>query len=251
MAMTAPQMIKPYLFHGVELDYTNKRHPKEAIGTCPFCDKEDHFYVNRSTGLHDCKSCGQKGNVATFLKSLYDQSLEATTDEDYAALAEDRAIPEQFIRDSGYAVSIISGKWLIPMRNPKGTIANLLLYTDKGPFGTPTCAMHLLGGESIKKEIVTVWLVEGPWDRTAWQGVLGRIKKKGTRLVGTRNLADSLLATEVVVASPGAGTFKKEWAKLLKGKEVRILFDNDKAGWEGTQRTVDTLADVAKSNESP
>lgn len=39
----------------------------------------------------------------------------------------------------------------------------------------------------------------------------------------------------------GAGTFKEEWVELFEGKKVYVLYDNDKAGREGTQRILDLI----------
>ncbi len=45
----------------------NKHH---FIATCPFCNKELHFYINYDTGMWDCKKCGETGNIVTFLNKL-------------------------------------------------------------------------------------------------------------------------------------------------------------------------------------
>jgi 5S rRNA maturation endonuclease (ribonuclease M5) len=39
----------------------------------------------------------------------------------------------------------------------------------------------------------------------------------------------------------GAGTFKEEWVELFEGKKVYVLYDNDRAGREGTQRILDLI----------
>jgi hypothetical protein len=33
------------------------------IGKCPFCEKDRHFYIHKTTNLWDCKVCGMRGNV--------------------------------------------------------------------------------------------------------------------------------------------------------------------------------------------
>lgn len=45
------------------------------ICDCLFCGKSRHMYVNKLTGLWDCKSCGEKGNIITFLIKLDKLSL--------------------------------------------------------------------------------------------------------------------------------------------------------------------------------
>lgn len=46
------------------------------VATCPFCDKPNHFYINKSVSRkgivhgYDCKKCGVAGSVFTFLAKL-------------------------------------------------------------------------------------------------------------------------------------------------------------------------------------
>jgi DNA primase len=42
----------------------------QYICDCPFCGKEKHFYISKSTQLWDCKKCGENGNVYKLLKFL-------------------------------------------------------------------------------------------------------------------------------------------------------------------------------------
>lgn len=37
---------------------------------CPFCGKEEHFFMNSKTGLWDCKKCGEVGNWFSFFKKV-------------------------------------------------------------------------------------------------------------------------------------------------------------------------------------
>jgi DNA primase len=40
------------------------------ISSCPFCGKDDHFYINTITQLFDCKKCGEDGNIFKLLNYL-------------------------------------------------------------------------------------------------------------------------------------------------------------------------------------
>lgn len=42
----------------------------QYICDCPFCGKERHFYISKTTQLFDCKKCGEKGNVYKILSKL-------------------------------------------------------------------------------------------------------------------------------------------------------------------------------------
>lgn len=49
-----------------------------------------------------------------------------------------------------------------------------------------------------------------------------------------------------ITPTSGAGTFKEEWADLLKEKKVYVLYDNDKAGNEGAQKVLDMLPNAVQ-----
>lgn len=40
------------------------------IASCPYCNKDGHFYVNRKTYLWDCKKCNEEGNLFKLLAHL-------------------------------------------------------------------------------------------------------------------------------------------------------------------------------------
>ena len=42
----------------------------QYICTCPFCGKEQHFYINKKTQMFDCKKCGTFGNIYKLLRFL-------------------------------------------------------------------------------------------------------------------------------------------------------------------------------------
>lgn len=56
----------------------------QYIGTCPYCGKEKHFYINKKTQAWDCKKCGVTGSIYKLLKKLDklylagDKSVEIT-----------------------------------------------------------------------------------------------------------------------------------------------------------------------------
>lgn len=54
---------------GVLLNPTLNRRG-QYICDCPFCGKEQHFYISKATQLWDCKKCGESGNIYKLLKFL-------------------------------------------------------------------------------------------------------------------------------------------------------------------------------------
>lgn len=59
---------------------------------------------------------------------------------------------------------------------------------------------------------------------------------------------DALVATEhgfaAISGTAGAGTWLSEWSRLFKGKEVFIVYDNDKMGESGARKAADSLRQV-------
>ena len=74
----SPSPLKVYTNHGVHL---HNNGAGQSIGECPFCNRKDKFYVGNSNGLFDCKRCGRSGNPIEFLRLLYEQCLENTTQD--------------------------------------------------------------------------------------------------------------------------------------------------------------------------
>ena len=53
----------------------------------------------------------------------------------------------------------------------------------------------------------------------------------------------------VVVSVPGANTFKKDWMPWFRARDVRVVFDNDKAGAHGELKVAGRLSGVVASLE--
>ena len=74
-----PESLRPYLFHGVDLTWSD--NDKDATAECPMCgDDRGKFGVKLATGVYNCFHCGAQGNGVKFLRRLwplrvYDDSL--------------------------------------------------------------------------------------------------------------------------------------------------------------------------------
>ena len=227
MVRVTPEQLRPYTFHGVNLQQPDS---KESVGDCPFCGKEIHFYIEVATGKWHCKSCGDSGNAVTFLRKLWKLSDENTTD--YIDLAEDRKLlfPET-VMHWGCARSILTRKWLIPGYNSKAKLCQLYQYveTAKGKQLLPTPTMgHQLHGVNLYKSKPQVFLCEGPWDGMVLWEMLAHAKPDAEgNLVTTSNQDASLLSDANVLAVPGCTVFSKNWLPLFFGKVVNLMYDND------------------------
>lgn len=221
-------------FHGVNF---RKQQGKQHQGDCPFCDESNHFFVNEKTGQFDCKKCGVEGNAYGFLKQFHAFHLKQTKKEHYEALAELRGLTWQWWKNEKVAFDAVSERFLIPVKNLEGNIANLAAaFEHDGKFqtwGTKGCAAHLFGGEAIKDFNGTIYFCEGYWKRQALRYLLQK-----------NEVPES---SYIVTGSPGAATFKKPWVEALTGKEVVFCYDNNAAGNDGAQKAMTLLNEKAKS----
>ena len=210
--------------HGVEFTRTSGI---QRIGTCPFCDKENHFHANQDTGQWDCKACGESGNVITFLGKIAELWHEETSEQDFKALAELRGIPATTLKKWGLGWD--GDYWLIPARAPTGQVHDLRRWDpgSKKILSTSGCRTQLFGSDRLANSPAgtPVWLTEGEWDAMMLDHVFRTARSE-----------------DVVVGVPGAGTFKREWAPLFEGRVVNIVYDNDDAGRKGTEKAARALA---------
>ena len=198
---------------------------REAIANCRFCGS-GKFYINTEEGLFSCKVCGIGGNKYTFMGALYDDCFKGTTKEQYDSLAKLRGIPREAFRDAELAYDSVRTLWYIPIRNEVGSVVNLRQW-DKATnklVHTAGCSATLYNVDRMGKAR-RAFVCEGEWDAIAMEWMLGKLKITDT----------------AVVAVPGASTFKEEWCGLFNDREVFLLYDNDKPGQSGLNRTLGIL----------
>lgn len=240
MDATDKDCLAPYKFHGVDFRTTKNG---QAIATCPYCAQDDsrtgegHFFVSVKTGQYQCKKCGEEGNVYTFLTKLHQRLLAETTDAHLKALSKDRGgQPFDSFASHDVAFDEVGHRYLIPVPNGNGALANLLAYAPKSekrkPLPTTGCALHLYGLPDLKDE-GPIYLVEGPWKKQALCWLLEKV-----------GLDQDLYS---VLSTLGAGSFKKEWAEKFKDRDVILMYDNDQTGSTNMDKVSKLLAPVASS----
>lgn len=227
--LTADQMkpVRAFLQHGVDL---NKIVGEQAVGTCPFTDKPDRFYVNVTNQLWDSKSAGYSGNLFQFFKRVCEINEHDMTPRQLKRLAQSKDLPIRAFKDWGIGYN--GSSYTIPVYNGKGTIIDVRLYNIKGGrcISTAGANVGLLNLQDLldkKKKNWPVYICEGEWDTIAMRWLLNRIKSKG-----------------VVVGVTGAGTFKEGWVDYFKGRDVYICYDNDEPGKMGERKVYAMLDSV-------
>jgi hypothetical protein len=123
--------------------------------------------------------------------------------------------PKAFMQNE---VTFDGFKVIIPTQNGGSKIYDLTKEKDSKNYILTQGESSILGDTS-PDEII---LVEGEWD---YFSCLEH---------GIQN---------VITATAGALTFKQEWIKVLVGKKIYIVYDNDNAGKEGARKVARMLAD--------
>lgn len=239
--------LKPFTFHGVLL----KEKGDNAIGSCPFCDKENHFFVKTKTGQYNCRRCSAEGNVYTFIEELWKAGLGSVKTVALQKLADERSLDlEEMIR-WGFRVSRVDNAFLLPMYNTKGKFSNVArIVKSQGKwvvYGTPTLKLHPFGTTLLQTQQKYLWVCEGPWDAISLSFSLRNVRQDGNKWIA--HTGDKIaIKSYGVIGTPGATTFAVDWSQYFLERDVRLVFDNDhpnkstgksvQPGWDGMQRIV-------------
>ena len=202
---------------------------KQAIGTCPFCGKAEHFYTNIDTACWDCKSCGLSGNFGGYLTQISKRDAANIKGAPMLKLTKERGISARTMRrwDIGW-----NGQaYTIPARGPQSVIDIRLYRPGRKTISSPGARSWLAGYERLKVfKGNVVYVCEGEWDAMAMDEVLKGIK-----------------ANAIAVGTPGAQTFKREWVQDFYGKDVVLVYDNDEGGVKGEAKAFMLLEGIARS----
>tara|TARA_Y100000310_G_scaffold323280_1_gene383417 strand:+ start:2516 stop:3394 length:879 start_codon:yes stop_codon:yes gene_type:complete len=246
-----------YYYHfGLEL----RNKGSQLLGNCPFCDKDDHFFVNKDKGMYDCKVCSESGNSYSFLTALHKKSLSINPMK-LGWIVDNRGLLPETLRNFGIVNSSLNpDRWLIPCWNEKKSVVNLyqagIYDREKGKLevrSSPSpCKQQLYLSHLITKNTKTAVICEGHWDALAMYETLAHLRPPLTDNPSKNNPSDQypflngaktklkatpdfsprnpLLKQVTIVGLPGATTIKPEWMRKLKNKHIILLQDNDASG---------------------
>lgn len=229
----APEFLRPYLHHRVELRWEGDA---DAVGTCPFCDRERKFFVSQKTGQYDCKTCAagldgkSGGNAYTFIRRLHESSTANT--QDLEEVAHERRINVETLQRWELVRSLIDNEWILPAYGMKGEINNLYRWSmtgDKRRLLTTAKMPHcLFGFQFWDEDKPEVHILEGPWDGMAWEDALGTFKiDEHEHFTPEPDITKCVLSKVNILCQPGTGVFPESWAEQCKNKHVTIFGDND------------------------
>jgi len=223
--------VKDFLKPWKELGFIfNDPADKENYVTmCPFSGKADKLVVNKYTGLWNSLNTSNGGNLEQFLHKFFELCLRDTTEKDLHPLATNRQTPTTAFKGH-VAINMINNKFMFMMVDPEGKATTLSQCTPgKKLKRLSICKTSMYGTQEVKASKGTIYIVEGEWDWVILKWLL------------IANGDPSL-----VVCVPGAHMFKEDYAPLFNGKDVKICFDNDEAGFEGCEKHAKILRPVVR-----
>jgi len=219
--------LKAFKQHGFRPKKTSGS--SQAVGDCPFCGKSDKFFVNIKVKKWDCKSCLKNGGFQNWLKEIWEYSKKHFKGPIARSLVKEKTLDIITLKRAGMGYNPLISSYIIPIWEINGDkLHNLRIYRNDKLIGTSNCNSALYGWEQLDSVKTNIWLCEGHWDCLAMQEAL--------------NKSDRL--TEIALAVPGAGTFKAEWTGFLQDCNINVLYDNDKAGFEGAIKVYNNLKGV-------
>lgn len=224
--------VRGFAAHGVH--FHNETGDDQVVGDCPFTGKSHKFYVNWTNRLWDSKVAGTSGNFGKFLEEIHKANRRdfKGSPTAQAAIARDRRLPRSAF--GAWEVGWDGKSYTLPVRNPAGQLVDLRMWKPGGRvLSTPGVKTGLFGHEQLsdlKRKTEPVYVCEGEWDAVALRWLFGVLKKRG-----------------IVVAPPGANTFKTDWVPLFRDRDVIVLYDNDEPGENGEMRCWEMLSTCAKS----
>lgn len=245
----------------------------QARGDCPLCDNpEGHFYVRLlpgtskktgkplTVGMWQCKYCNRQGNQFTLLKEIHESLSSSTSLTTLKPLAEHRSLPAAHLKKKGVVYSPLTREYLVPVRNQQKAIINFVRYdidaASPKPYNLSALSLAPFGLEafplkrpSLKntegKSLPPIcYILEGIWDYLAFSYLVSEYLRTYKE---TYNVSPPEEDRFYYLGSPGVN-FPDDYVSLLKGYEVRILFDNDKAGIDAVPRLHTRLKGTASSS---
>lgn len=237
-----------------EIEYVKaKGSQKEVIVIpCPFCgDEKERFYINKETGLYQCKKCNEKGNFFKFKKAYGIIEGVATVNEltggnfkplnnseadGYHAALLQNGDAQDYLATRGFNKDTIErfrlglkedgeGSWIAIPHYHDGKLWNIKFRRFAGGDktfrrinGQPTMLFNI---DNISYEKASLCIVESETDCMA---------------------AVQMGVTNVIGLTAGADTFKPEWLKVTSQfKHIYVLLNSDEAGQKGARKLAEKI----------
>ena len=263
-----------YYVFGVELEPSGN----QLLGNCPFCYEDQQtpaptFFVNEETGQWMCKRCGRESNCYGFMDMFNQWCFERTPESIYQELADNRGLTKNTLAHCQVSYNPLTQDYLIPSKTKESKyLTNLYRYTWESTkqkylikSAPEPCNQQIYGLETLSKQSIII-LTEGHWDRMVALEMLSFLRPTDresqswpTNLHGTPQIklkgrqdfspeSNPLFKEFCVLGLPGATSFNESILKVLRGKNVIYIRDNDAAGEQGEAKLISM---VQQGNTQP
>lgn len=248
----------------------------QLSGCCPFHDdQKNSFSVNTKSGKWKCfanAGCGE-GNIVTFHAKRFDLSTKDAT----ADLCKIYNVPPECSASKPKPKKTIPIKTLDRLSIPKG----LRDYLVSVRGWSPEVVEKYRIGYHAKRQRVTIPIFDECGDLVnirmylpkpgleenkfeAWKAGFGNMRLFPLSMIAEARAKNQILYLVegepdclcgisrgmcCITGTGGAENWLDEWNALFKGLHVRILYDNDQAGKDGTARVCQRLPLFAKKVE--
>lgn len=148
----------------------------QYICDCPFCGKESHFYIDKTTQLWDCKKCGESGNIYKLLRyvdKLY--LLQGATVEERETIESVRSVLATMVDSE--EEEIIASLPVIPMPAGWHVLENGNSYLRGRGVSAEECVRYELGETRLFRKYKNYLLVPIRDDGKI-RGFIGRYASK-------------------------------------------------------------------------
>jgi len=217
--------LRGFIQHGVTFQ-SQAQGSVEVRGTCHICGTNGHLYVNSTSQLWHCKTCGEGGNYEKFLlqrQEAYRRLFHSYANQDpqhpmIMTITQSRKLElHTFL---AWNVGWTGTQYTIGVDgNPRRVMTDIRLWSpgkkSRSSIGGHANAIIPIHPNKSQR----IWLCEGEWDGMALWELLTKV-----------NIEDE------IVAVPGAGIFPRNLLVLLSRKDVVAAFHNDDAGRQACQK---------------
>ena len=172
-----------------------KQASNHVIGRCPFCGKDEHFFINTESAnkAWDCKSCGLSGGYKKLLETAVKIGKENFA-ANSKALVDNRKISAFTFSKMDVGFLPVKKVFIIPVYSYDGKeIVNIKFYGFDSMRNAAGLSSAMYGLWRLPKDASSyknVFIAEGEWDALALVEIVDKLKMKDT----------------VVIGVPGAGT---------------------------------------------
>lgn len=247
-----------------------KQENGHLLCVCPDCQTK-HLYINRSSGLWDCKhGCG-RGNLFEFVRKVTGWADKQCFEllEKHGHKADTGPVPAPKPKDISWFANQLRGATemdLRPLCQIKQVNLNAFLKFSPmihkieplvcipayDPSNGGVCGYLRVGKEGQLVKLKSG--KEEKYPAIGEHGLYGLTwlkTEKPEMIMFCEGWRDALAAIQAghfaTASSGGASTFKDSWLALFKGKTVYICMDCDTAGQKAAQRAAEKIYTVASA----